>query len=100
MNKNLIEEFENLKQNYTGLKLKEAEELLFDFIEKYPQFDNPKFKVFIGQFIEDENANPVDTLFVHIIHPNSYNTSLIPINFGNYKVVNWSIDTYKEIKSK
>ena len=99
MNNNLHIEIDNLKQKYSGSKLKEAKELLFDFIEKYPQFDNTTFKILIGQFVEDENATPVDTLFVHIIHPNEYNRNLIPSYFGNYKVINWSINTYMEIES-
>jgi len=97
MNKNLIAEFENLKQNFTGAKLIEAEKLLYDFIKAYPKFDNEIFKIIIGQFIEDENETPMDNIFIRIIHPVEFETFLLPNQFQNYKVYNWTYETYHEI---
>jgi len=96
MKQNILEELDNLKLKYEGSKLIEAKELLIDFIETYPQFDNQEFKVLIGQFVEDENGKPLDKLFVHIIHPDNYNTQLVPITFQEYKVINWSREFYEE----
>lgn len=96
MNQNILEELDNLKLKYEGSKLIEAKKLLIDFIETYPQFDNQEIKVLVGQFAEDENCKPLDNLFVRIIHPNNYNTQLVPISFGEYRVLNWTNEFYEE----
>lgn len=96
MKQNILEELDNLNLKYEGLKLIEAKKLLIDFIETDPQFDNQEFKVIVGQFAEDENGKPLDNLFVHIIHPNNYNTQLVPISFREYKVINWSNEFFEE----
>lgn len=47
--------------------------------------------------MEDEFSNPVDTLYVRIVHPSNFDTNLIPNKCREYRVLNWTNDIYKEI---
>ncbi|MDA3781181.1 MAG: hypothetical protein PF487_13290 [Bacteroidales bacterium] len=98
-NENVRNEYEKLESKYMDLKLFEAKNLLVDFIEEYPIFIDDRFYINIGQYDEDELANPVDFLYIEVIHPNRFKTKFIPPKFNEYRVLTCSHKLHEKINS-